>query len=43
MPRHLREEVYQWLPLLTGLRGKAKALRHEFEDYLEQKVERDLL
>jgi nucleoside 2-deoxyribosyltransferase len=43
MPRHLREEAYQWFPLLTGLRGKEKALRREFEDYLEQKVERDLL
>ncbi len=43
MPRHLREEVYNWLPLMPGLRGKEKTLRKEFERYLEQKVERDLL
>lgn len=43
LPRHLREESYQWLPLALGLRGKEKALRKEFERLLEQKVERDLL
>jgi len=43
MPRHLREEVYHWLPLLPGLRGKEKALRREFEHYLEHKVQADLL
>jgi hypothetical protein len=43
MPRHLREEVYNWLPLMPGLRGKEKALRKEFEGYLERKVQRDLL
>lgn len=43
MPKHLREEVYNWLALMPGLHGKEKALRKEFEDYLEQKVERDLL
>ena len=43
MPRHLREEVYNWLPLMPGLRGKEKALRKEFEHYLETKVQRDLL
>jgi hypothetical protein len=43
MPRHLREEVYNWLPLMPGLRGKEKALRREFERYLEHKVQRDLL
>ncbi len=43
MPRHLREEVYNWLPMMPGLRGKEKALRKEFEHYLEQKVQRDLL
>ena len=43
MPRHLREEVYHWLPLMTGLRGKEKALRREFERHLERKVQRDLL
>jgi len=43
MPRHLREEIYHWLPLLSGLRGKEKVLRKEFEYYLERKVERDLL
>jgi len=43
MPRHLREEVYNWLPLMPGLRGKEKALRKEFESYLERKVQRDLL
>jgi len=43
MPKHLREEVYQWLALLPALRGKEKALRREFEHHLEAKVERDLL
>ncbi len=43
MPRHLRQEVYNWLSLLPGLRGKEKQLRKEFERYLEQKVERELL
>lgn len=43
MPRHLSEEIYQWLPVLPGLRGKGKALRKEFERRLEAKVERDLL
>jgi nucleoside 2-deoxyribosyltransferase len=43
MPRHLREEVYHWLPRMPGLRGKEKALRREFEHHLERKVQRDLL
>lgn len=43
MPRHLREEAYQWLPLASGLRGKQKEIRKEFERCLERKVERDLL
>jgi len=43
MPRHLREEGYNWLPMMPGLRGKEKALRREFEHYLEQKVQRNLL
>ena len=43
MPKHLREEVYNWLALMPGLRGKAKVLRKEFERMLEHKVENDLL
>ncbi len=43
MPKHLRQEVYNWLSLMPGLRGKEKQLRKEFERCLEQKVERDLL
>jgi nucleoside 2-deoxyribosyltransferase len=43
MPRHLREEIYNWIPLMPGLRGKEKALRREFERCLERKVQRDLL
>ena len=43
MPKYLREEAYHWLALLPALRGKEKALRKEFERYLERKVERDLL
>lgn len=43
LPRHLREEIYQWLPAMCGLRGKQKELRREFERHLERKVERDLL
>jgi hypothetical protein len=43
LPRHLQEEIYNWLPLMPGIRGKAKALRREFEGYLERKLQRDLL
>jgi nucleoside 2-deoxyribosyltransferase len=43
MPRHLREEVFQWLALMPGLRGKQKALRKELEDHLSRKVKQDLL
>lgn len=43
MPKHLREEVYNWLALMPGLRGKEKSLRKDFEQILERKVERDLL
>lgn len=43
MPKHLREEIYNWLPLMPGLRGKEKELRKEFEHYLEVKVEKGLL
>jgi nucleoside 2-deoxyribosyltransferase len=43
MPRHLREEAYQWLALAPSLRGKEKELRKEFERHLERKVERELL
>ncbi len=43
MPKHLREEVYHWLALMPGLRGKQKSLRKEFEAILERKVEKDLL
>jgi nucleoside 2-deoxyribosyltransferase len=43
MPKHLQEEVYHWLALMPRLHGKEKALRKEFEAYLERKVERDLL
>jgi len=43
MPRHLREEVYAWLALMPGLRGKEKLLRREFERNLERKVQRDLI
>lgn len=43
MPKHLREEVYQWLSIMPNLQGNAKKLRREFEAILEHKVERDLL
>lgn len=43
MPKHLREEAYQWLALFPGFRGKEKDLRKEFERHLERKVERNLL
>lgn len=43
MPRYLREEVYIWLALMLGLRGKARDLRKEFEHHLERKVKRGLL
>ncbi len=43
MPKHLREEVYNWLALMPGFRGNEKELRKEFEQILERKVARDLL
>jgi nucleoside 2-deoxyribosyltransferase len=43
MPKYVREEVYNWLSLMPGLRGKEKTLRRQFEGYLERKVELDLL
>ena len=43
MPKHLREEVYQWLALMPKFKGKAKVLRRKLEDILEHKVEHDLL
>jgi nucleoside 2-deoxyribosyltransferase len=43
MPKHVREEVYTWLSLMPGFRGKEKALRKELEQILKRKVERDLL
>ncbi len=43
MPRYVREEVYQWLALMPGIKGKQKELRREMERILEKKVERDLL
>lgn len=43
MPKHLREEVYNWLALMPGLRGKEKTLRKEFERILETKVKKGLL
>ena len=43
MPKHLREEVYQWLALMPGFRGTEKKLRKELEQLLEQKVRRNLL
>ncbi len=43
MPKHLREEVYQWLALMPALKGKPKDLRRRLEGILERKVEHDLL
>lgn len=43
MPKHLREEVYHWLAMMPGFRGKEKALRRDLERILEQKIDRDLL
>jgi len=43
MPKHLREEVYNWLALMPAMKGKEKALRKNFERILKEKVERDLL
>ena len=43
MPKHLREEVYQWLALMPNLKGNKKDLRRELETILENKVARDLL
>ncbi len=43
LPKYLREEVYQWLATFPAFRGKQKAIRKEFEQYLKAKVEKDLL
>jgi nucleoside 2-deoxyribosyltransferase len=43
MPRYLREEVYNWLAIMPGLRDKQRTLRKEFEKILERKVDKDLL
>ena len=43
MPKHLREEVYQWLALMPNLKGKPGDLRRKFESVLQRKVEHDLL
>lgn len=43
MPKYLREQVYNWLPLMPGLAGKKKELRKEFERNLERKVDQGLL
>jgi hypothetical protein len=43
MPKYLREQVYNWLPLMPGLAGKKKELRKEFERHLERKVDKGLI
>jgi len=43
MPKFLREEVFNWLAIMPGLRDKQKVLRKEFEKILERKVDKDLL
>jgi len=43
LPKHLREEVYNWLALMPAFRGKEKDLRKEFESILAHKAERELL
>jgi nucleoside 2-deoxyribosyltransferase len=43
LPKYLRQEVYQWLAAFPAFRGKKKAVRREFEQYLKAKVEKDLL
>jgi hypothetical protein len=43
MPKYLREEVYHWLALMPGFKGKEKQLRKDFEKILERKVDHDLL
>lgn len=43
LPKHLREEVYNWLALMPAFRGKEKSLRKELERILEKKAERGLL
>lgn len=43
MPKYLREEVYHWLALMPGLRGREKPARKTMERILEEKVKRGLL
>ena len=43
LPKHLREEAYQWLAIAPALRSNKKELRKQFERHLQRKVERELL
>ncbi|AWI08804.1 nucleoside 2-deoxyribosyltransferase [Ereboglobus sp. PH5-5] len=43
MPKHLCEEVYSWLALMPGFKGKEKVLRKHISRILENKIDRDLL
>ena len=43
LPKRLRTDVYRWLALMPGLRGKEKALIKDFEELLDQKVAKRLL
>ncbi|HKB90520.1 MAG TPA: nucleoside 2-deoxyribosyltransferase [Opitutaceae bacterium] len=43
LPKFLRQEVYNWLALMPGLRGRPKELRKDLEKMLERKVDRGLL
>ncbi|MDR1010512.1 MAG: nucleoside 2-deoxyribosyltransferase [Opitutaceae bacterium] len=43
MPKHLCEEVYGWLALMPGLKGKERMLRKQLNRILENKIDRDLL
>ncbi|MCF3651022.1 nucleoside 2-deoxyribosyltransferase [Synoicihabitans lomoniglobus] len=43
MPKELRPDVYSWLALMPGLKGKKKELRAELAKILERKTLRNLI
>ncbi len=43
LPKRLRNDVYKWLALMPGLRGKDKALMKELAAIMENKVSKRLL
>jgi len=43
MPKRLREDVYRWIALMPGLRGKEKPLIKKLDAIMKQKIAKRLL